>query len=74
MRAAFFDGTLSPEKARDFLSTLGVKFVVVPDESSASSYLKNATVRSHFGSTTIYELQGAQMKRYGDRRILELGR
>jgi hypothetical protein len=74
LRASFFAGQLAPARAREFLDTLGVRFVVVPDGSGAISYLNNAVVRIRFGSTTIYEISGARMKKYGDRRILELGK
>jgi hypothetical protein len=74
LRASFFEGKLPSERAHELLETLGVRFVVVPDGSGARSYLENATMRAHFNSTAIYELPGAQMKKYEDSRIVQLGK
>ena len=73
LRKSFFDGTLSSFKAHEFLDTLGVRFVVVPDGSQAKLYLDQTTLRVHFNSTAIYERPGAQMKPYGDSGIVQLG-
>lgn len=73
-RRSFFEGKLHPQQAQEWLETLGVRFVVVPDSSGGKTYLENAMLRIHFGSTAIYELPGAHMKQYQDSRVAELGR
>lgn len=72
VRNSFFDGTLSHMQAQEFVETLGVRFVVVPDESPAKEYLEKATLRVHFNTRSIYELPGTHMKPYHDSRILAL--
>jgi hypothetical protein len=72
LRSAFFDGTLPSAKAHEFLETLGVRFIVVPDGSQAKLYLDQAMLRVHFTSTAIYERPGAQMKTYGDSGIVQM--
>lgn len=74
LRASFFDGKLPREKAHEFLQTLGIRFVVVPDGSGASSYLQKAMLRARFDSTAIYELPEARMKQYEDSGIVQLGK
>lgn len=73
LRNAFYDGTLTLPSARVFLETLGVRFVIVPDESRARLYLDNATLRARFSNTAIYELPGGRMKPYRDSRIVAMG-
>jgi len=73
LRRAFFEGTLSLANAREFLGTLGVRYIVVPDGSPAKRYLDQAVPRVDFNTTTIYELPGAHMKPYGDAGIVHIG-
>lgn len=73
LRTSFFNGTLPPAKAHDFLEALGVRFVVVPDASQAKLYLSEAVPRVHLTDTTVYEIPGAKMKPNGDSRIVQLG-
>jgi hypothetical protein len=75
LKAAFFEGKMPPEQAHAFLETLGVRFVVVPDDSCARPYVVGtAIMRIHLNATAIYEIPGARMKPYGDSGIAQLGR
>ena len=73
LRDAFFNGSLTPAKARELLDTLGVRYVVVPDRSLATLYLIDATLRARFDNSGIYELPGQRMKPYGESKIAALG-
>jgi hypothetical protein len=48
------------------LETIGVRFRVVPDGSSARLYMDNAKPVAHFNTTAIYELPEGRMKPYHD--------
>ena len=73
LRNSFYEGTMTTTRAHEFLETLGVRFVVVPDGSPARLYLGGATLRVHFDNSAIYELPGQRMKLYHDSKIVELG-
>ncbi len=73
LRNSFFDGTLSPPEARELLQTLGVRFIVVPNDSRAKSYLDEARLKVRFAMTTVYELPNGRMKPYGDPGIIAMG-
>jgi hypothetical protein len=74
LKSAFFAGTMPVENAHEFLETLGVRFVVVPDDSRARAYLQRALMRVNFSSSAIYEIPGAHMKPYEDSAIVQMGK
>jgi len=73
LQESFFAGTLSPIEGHQLLETLGVRFVVVPDQGPALQYLDKAVPRIHFDAWSIYEIPGAHMKPYHDPAIVALG-
>jgi hypothetical protein len=73
VRDAFFAGGLSTGQAHELLNILGARYVVVPDGSPAGQYLEGAPQKARFGTWTIYEVPGAQLKPYHDPGIIRLG-
>ncbi len=60
----FYAGLLSAHDAELFLDRYGVRWVVIPDGSSALLYGLTMVERASIGPSRIYERPGARMKPY----------
>ncbi len=60
----FYEGRMDPEKADQFLSEYGIRWVVLPEGSPVRASLTRAKSRVRFGNWTTLEIEGNRMKPY----------
>jgi len=61
---AFFDGRLDPQQATELLDGYGVRYVLVPNHSRATRYLRASDERATLGALTLYEFPAHSMSAY----------